>query len=86
MLYEDAKNGIGGCFTRVILGELKVINIKHGTAEMQWEGAFKEFICLLTETHKQYKKTPPELEKELKEAIKKGKEKLKELQRQDRFV
>lgn len=83
---EHAKRGFGGWFTRDILSELKAIKIKHGTAEMQCLATFEEFYNLLTETHNQHKRKPAELEKELREVIKKGKEMLQGLQRQDRFV
>ena len=76
----------GGCFTRVTLGELKEIKIKHRTTEMQCEGTFEEFYDLLNETFEQHKRQPQDLKKELRKVIKRGKEMLQELQRQARFV
>lgn len=74
----------GGCFTRVTLGELKEIKIKHRTTEMQCEGTFEEFYDLLNETFEQHKRQPQDLKKELRKVIKRGKEMLQELQRQAR--
>ncbi|XP_068733285.1 uncharacterized protein [Montipora capricornis] len=51
---------------------------------MQCEGTFKEFYDLLTEKYEKHKEKPQHLERALRKVIKRGKEMLQELQRQDR--
>ena len=49
---------------------------------MQYEGTFKEFFDLLTETYERHKRKPQDLEKALRKVINTGKEMLQQ-QRSD---